>query len=180
MYEYFAHVYDEFMQNIPAAEWADYAEKLWKHHGLKPGLVLDLCCGSGAIGIEALSRGAKHAYFVEKNRKAIECIKLNVLKCKFEDRATIISRSASDALYEIHSKADIIFMDPPYDLMEEENIMKQLLTSKILHEDTIIIIEAAMERDLRGIEELGYELYKEKFYKSNKHVFFRLKNDSNL
>ncbi len=141
---------------------------------------IDLYSGSGAIGIEALSRGAKHAYFVEKNRKAIECIKLNVLKCKFEDRATIISRSASDALYEIHSKADIIFMDPPYDLMEEENIMKQLLTSKILHEDTIIIIEAAMERDLRGIEELGYELYKEKFYKSNKHVFFRLKNDSNL
>ena len=134
--------------------------------------------GSGAIGIEAISRGARHAYFVEKNKKAIECIKFNVIKCKFQDEATIIARDVSDALYEIHDKADIIFMDPPYDSMNESNIMKQLLTSKIIHEDTIFIIEAAIERDFSDITSLGYEIYKEKFYKTNKHVFFRLATNS--
>ena len=139
-----------------------------------PGCVfIDLYSGSGAIGIEAISRGARHAYFVEKNRKAVECIKFNVVKCKFQDEATIIARDVSDALYEIHDKADIIFMDPPYDDMNEYNIMKQLSTSGIIHDDTIFIIEAAIERDFSDIVSLGYELYKEKFYKTNKHMFFR-------
>lgn len=137
----------------------------------------DLYSGSGAIGIEAISRGAKHAYFVENNKKAAECIKANVIKCKFQDQATIISRDVSDALYEIHDKADIIFMDPPYEKGSEANIMKQLLTSKLIHEDTIFIIEAMMERDFSDVCALGYEIYKEKFYKSNKHVFFRLAQD---
>lgn len=139
---------------------------------------VDLYSGSGAIGIEAISRGARHAYFVEKNKKALECIKFNVVKCKFQDEATIIARDVSDALYEIHDKADIIFMDPPYDSMNEVNIMKQLLTSKIIHDDTIFIIEAAIERDFSDIVSLGYEIYKEKFYKTNKHVFFRLATNS--
>ena len=141
-----------------------------------PGCVfIDLYSGSGAIGIEALSRGAKHAYFAEKNRKAVECIKANVIKCRFQDNATIIARDVSDALYEIHDKADIIFMDPPYNDGNEANIMKQLLTSKLTDEDTIFIIEAQKERDFSDICELGYDLYKEKTYKSNKHSFFKIK-----
>jgi len=53
-------------------------------------------------------------------------------------------------------------------------IMKQLLNSNIVHEDTIFIIEALLDRDFSDITELGYEIYKEKCYKSNKHVFFTL------
>ena len=140
---------------------------------LPDSVFIDLYSGSGAIGIEAISRGARHAYFVENNRKAVECIKANVVKCRFQDEATIITRDVSDALYEIHAKADIIFMDPPYESGNEANIMRQLKTSNILKDDTIIIIEAMMERDLSDIEALGYEMYKEKLYKSNKHVFFR-------
>lgn len=135
---------------------------------------VDLYSGSGAIGIEAISRGAKHAYFVENSRKAVECIKANVAKCKFADEATIISRDVKDSIYEIHDKADIIFMDPPYELGDEVNVMKQLKASSIVDEDTIIIIEAKIERDFSDIEELGFEMYKEKNYKSNKHCFFRL------
>lgn len=140
-----------------------------------PGCVfVDLYSGSGAIGIEAISRGAKHAYLVENSRKAVECIKANVAKCKFNDQASIISRDAKDALYEIHDKADIVFMDPPYDLEDEVNVMRQLKSSNIIDSDTIIIIEAKIERDFSDIEDLGFELYKEKSYKSNKHCFFRL------
>lgn len=145
------------------------------HFDLPGSVFVDLYSGSGAIGIEALSRGASHAYFVDNNKKAIECIKANVLKCKFADDATIISRDVSDALYQINDKADIIFMDPPYELGDECSIMKQLIGSKLVDEDTTIIIESSIDRDLSDIEELGYEIVKEKNYKTNKHTFFKLK-----
>lgn len=140
-----------------------------------PGCVfIDLYSGSGAIGIEAVSRGAKHAYLVENNRKAVDCIKANVAKCKFADDTTIIQRDVKDALYEIHDKADIIFMDPPYDLEDELNVMMALKNSSILDKDTIIIIEAKIERDFSDIESIGFTMYKEKNYKTNKHCFFTL------
>lgn len=57
MYEDFARVYDEFMTTIPYTDWADYAEKLFQHHGVKPKLVLDLCCGTGSLTLEMAQRG---------------------------------------------------------------------------------------------------------------------------
>ena len=57
MYQGFAGVYDEFMQNIPADTWADYVEKLWNAHDLKPELVLDLACGTGSLTLELSKRG---------------------------------------------------------------------------------------------------------------------------
>lgn len=145
------------------------------HFDLPGAVFVDLYSGSGAIGIEALSRGASHAYFVENNKKALECIKANILKCKFADNSTIIARDASDALYQINDKADIIFMDPPYELGEETKIMKQLIDSKLVDENTVIIIESLLERDFSYIEALGYEIIKEKNYKNNKHTFFMIK-----
>ncbi len=140
-----------------------------------PGAVFcDFFSGSGAIGIEALSRGAKHAYFVENNKEAVECIKKNVTFTKVSDDATIIARDVRDALYEIHDTADIIFMDPPYSEGIEFDIMQMLKNSRIINEYTIIIIEADIKNDLSDIEDLGYVMYKEKCYKTNKHVFFRL------
>ncbi len=138
-----------------------------------PGSVfIDLFAGSGAIGIEALSRGARHCYFVENNRKAIECIKKNVAFTKYVDESTIIARDVLDSLYEIHDKADIIFMDPPYDLGIEADIMQLLHKSNLIDEYTTIIIEAAIDNDLSHIEDLGFRIIKEKLYKSNKHIFF--------
>lgn len=140
-----------------------------------PGCVfVDLYSGSGAIGIEAVSRGAKHAYLVENSRKAVECIKANVAKCKFADETTIIQRDVKDALYEIHDKADIVFMDPPYDLEDEINVLNQLKSTSVIDKDTIIIIEARIDRDFSDIEEMGFSMYKEKCYKTNKHCFFAL------
>lgn len=139
-----------------------------------PGAVFcDFFAGSGGIGIEALSRGAKYAYFVENNKEALDCIKKNLIFTKFADNATIVSRDVRDALFEIKEAADIIFMDPPYEQELEFEIMILLKNSKLLKEDTIIIIEADIHRDLREIEALGYELYREKNYKTNKHVFFK-------
>ena len=57
MYESFAHLYDEFMQTIPADEWADYIEQLFEKHQLRPHLVLDLACGTGSLALELNRRG---------------------------------------------------------------------------------------------------------------------------
>lgn len=132
----------------------------------------DFYAGSGAIGIEALSRGARHAYFAENNKQALECIKKNLNFTKLTDKATIISRDVMGAIPFIHEKADIIFMDPPYSLGNEAAVCNLLKQSGCLKEDTLIIIEAHKDRDFSDITSLGFAIIKEKIYKTNKHVFF--------
>lgn len=139
-----------------------------------PGSVfVDLFAGSGSIAIEALSRGAKYAYIVDNSKEAIECIKQNVNFTKLSDRATIIARSAIDSLYEINVPADIIFMDPPYGADVEEDVLAALSNARCLTEDTLIIIEADINKDFDFVTGLGYEVTREKCYKTNKHVFIR-------
>jgi len=135
---------------------------------------VDLFSGSGGIGIEALSRGAKHAYFADTDKEALSCIKDNLNFTKMSDKATVISRDARDAVLQIHDKADIIFMDPPYALEIEYSIMQVLKNAPCVTTDTLFIIEAEKDKDFTDIESLGYEIVKEKIYKTNKHVFFRL------
>jgi len=140
-----------------------------------PGAVfVDLFAGSGGVGIEALSRGAKYAYFADNNKEALECIRKNLTFTKLADNATVIARDVRDALFEINKPADIIFMDPPYSLGLEFDIMQMLKNAKCLTEDTLIIIEADINNDLSDIESLGYTMTREKCYKTNKHVFFKL------
>ena len=66
---------------------------------------------------------------------------------------------------------DIVFMDPPYDKELERRVLEYLTMSKLIHEDTLIIFEASLDTDISYLEDLGYELIKEKKYKTNKHVF---------
>lgn len=135
----------------------------------------DFFAGSGGIGIEALSRGAKHAYFVENNKNALECVKKNLTFTKLADKATVVSRDILGAIPFLNEKADVIFMDPPYQLNIEPAVCQMLKQSGCLKEDTLIIIEADKDRDLSEIEGLGFLLLKEKIYKTNKHVFFENK-----
>ena len=131
----------------------------------------DFYAGSGGIGIEALSRGAKHAYFVENGKQALECIKKNLNFTKLVDNATVISRDVLSAIPFLTEKADVIFMDPPYSLCNEAMVCQMLLNSGCLNKDTLIIIEAAIDRDFSDITDLGFSIIKEKIYKTNKHVF---------
>ena len=78
---------------------------------------LDAYAGTGAVGIEALSRGARHATFLEKDRFAIETIRENLAVLGLERRATVIKGAALLALARLH--ADIVFLDPPYTLERE-------------------------------------------------------------
>lgn len=140
-----------------------------------PGSVfVDLFSGSGGIGIEALSRGAKKAYFVENSEKAILCIRQNLSFTKMENRAIVIKQDVCSGLNSIYEEAvDIIFMDPPYGCDHEKNALAMLNAARYVTEDTVIIVEAALKADFSWAEELGFEVTKEKKYKTNKHVFLR-------
>jgi 16S rRNA (guanine(966)-N(2))-methyltransferase RsmD len=78
---------------------------------------LDAYAGTGAVGIEALSRGARHAFFLEKSRRAIETIKENLAGLGLDARATVVGGPALSGLG--NRPADIVFMDPPYDMERE-------------------------------------------------------------
>lgn len=134
---------------------------------------LDLFSGSGGIGIEALSRGAKEAVFVENNPKAMSCIKENLQHTKLEKKAVTITRDVMTALYQLEGEKcfDFIFMDPPYNRELEQKVLTYLSDSSLVGEDTVIIVEASKNTDFSYISELGFSMIREKIYKTNKHVF---------
>lgn len=135
---------------------------------------VDLFSGSGAIGIEALSRGAKKAYFVENAPAALDCIKQNLAFTKFQERAIVIRQDACSALNSISEQAvDIIFMDPPYGCGHEQNVLASLKDRSYVTEDTLIIVETSLDTDFSYLEELGFSLEREKRYKTNRHMFIR-------
>ncbi len=95
-------------------------------------IIYDFFAGSGGIGIEALSRGAKHAYFVENSKQALECIKKNLNFTKLTDKATVVSRDVLSAIPFLTEKADVIFMDPPYQLGNAASVCQMLKGSGCL------------------------------------------------
>lgn len=140
-----------------------------------PGSIfIDLFSGSGGIGIEALSRGARHAYFIENAKEAIACILENLAFTRFTDKATLLKQDFSGALSLIQEKeADIIFMDPPYQADLEGMVFSLLQRQPYVTEDTMIIVEASLDKEFDFLRETGFEVFKEKKYKTNKHVFCR-------
>ena len=135
---------------------------------------LDLFAGSGGIGIEALSRGADKAVFVDNSRDAVHCITENVKFTKFTEEAEIIRL---DALSYVRSLRrvdfDIMFMDPPYGNEFEKDILAALATKEFVNPDALIIVEASLDTDFGYADQLGFTIYKNKEYKSNKHVFMQ-------
>lgn len=135
---------------------------------------LDLFSGSGAIGIEALSRGAKKAWFVESQKKPMECIKRNLVHTKLNDKAEVMLVDAVTAIRQLDSKGivfDYIHMDPPYGKELEKQVLIELAKTNLVDENTEIIIESDLDTKFDYVEEIGFHVQKEKIYKTNKHVF---------
>lgn len=135
---------------------------------------VDMFSGSGGIGIEALSRGAKKTYFVENGKEALSCIESNLTSTKLKEQAVVLKMDAISSIHHIFEKeVDIIFMDPPYNHSLEKQVLTCLKDMKFVTEDTMIIVEASLETSFDYAETLGFEVYKEKCYKTSKHVFLR-------
>lgn len=135
---------------------------------------LDLFSGSGAIGIEALSRGAKKAFFVENAKESLKCIKENLENTHLAEGAVIFGKDVGMALSQMKKEKivfDIVFMDPPYRKNLELKVLETLKDMSVINHDTLIIVEASLDTDETVLEQAGYTIDKVKEYKTNKHIF---------
>ena len=126
--------------------------------------VLDLFAGTGQLGIEALSRGAKEAVFVDESASSVKLVKDNLALCGFE--AQVIHTDALSYLKRC-GRFDLIFLDPPYDSDLYEKALESINLFDILTEGGIIITEARRERSLPEMR-APYAGLREYFYGSMK------------
>ena len=141
---------------------------------LPDAVFIDLFSGSGGIGIEALSRGARKAYFVENSPKAVACITENLEHTHLADKAVVLKQDVLAALRgNIRETADIIFLDPPYHQEYDRNVLELLRDASYVNDDTLIVVEASAAASFDYVETLGFVVEKIKQYKTNKHVFIR-------
>ena len=138
---------------------------------------LDLFSGSGAIGIEALSRGAASAVFIEKNPKAAECIRQNLAFTRLDAGAKVMRTDVLRGLEQLEGIGafDLIFMDPPYDKGLERKVLEYLKTSALMDENTLVVAEASIATDFSYLEELSMTQVRRKDYKTNSHIFVKRK-----
>lgn len=103
--------------------------------------VLDLFSGSGALGIEALSRGCGHCVFVDSGRDAARLTAGNIARARFDGNAEVLNLGAAEYLKQCKSKFDIIFMDPPYNRGFIEPAICAVHKSKLLNDGGLIAVE---------------------------------------
>lgn len=110
--------------------------------------VLDLFGGTGQLGIEALSRGASSAVFVDSSDTACKLIRENLRRTKLESDGKVIRSDYMDFLKNSREKFDIIFLDPPYAEVFLENALKFITEIDILQSNGIIVTERSLDKEL--------------------------------
>lgn len=136
--------------------------------------VLDLFAGSGALGIETLSRGAKHCTFCDKSYKSIQMLKENIKKTRMEEKSTILNIDYNKCLEGLKEKFNIIFIDPPYKQDIAVKAIEKIMNLKLLSKDGIIILETdEEERELEELKEVKVEVYDKRKYGRVKLLFIR-------
>lgn len=108
---------------------------------IKDSIVLDLFSGSGNLGIEALSEGAKYAYLVDKNIKCVKIIKKNINNLNINN-VKVICLDYKKALYSINKKLDLIFLDPPYNTNYIKKSIDLIVKLNLLSNRGLIICES--------------------------------------
>lgn len=131
--------------------------------------VLDLYAGSGALGIEALSRGASHATFVERNSHAVKVIEWNLEELGLKPLADVIQADAAVFVGGPSAKSyDLVLIDPPYSIGLPSDVLEGLL--RHLNQDALVVVEASSRLGEVAIPE-GYLLGQTKKYGDTMLVF---------
>jgi 16S rRNA (guanine966-N2)-methyltransferase len=127
--------------------------------------ILDLCCGSGAIGFEALSRGAKSVTFIDNNREHLELVKQNAAMLNLGSETEILCADAKN-LSQSKKEFDLIFVDPPYtdDCAE---IVENLLRKNWISEKTLVVVET------RESSAMPLEVLETRKYGATSFIFLR-------
>lgn len=138
----------EGLQTRPTADRVKEALFSIINFDLPGAAVLDLFGGTGQLGIEALSRGAKSATFVDAGDAACKLIKENLRRAKMEGEGKVIRSDYMDYLRRCREQYDIIFLDPPYAEVFLENSLKRIAEIDILRSGGIIVAERPLGKDL--------------------------------
>ena len=134
--------------------------------------VLDLFAGTGQMGIEALSRGAAHATFVDVAPAAAKIVRENVELTRFADVSKVMQSDWRGFLSSCREKFDLIFLDPPYHTDMLENAMQTIAAIDILSEHGIMVCESPLDKQLPDLA-APYEKGKEYRYGKIKVTLYR-------
>ena len=142
---------------------------------IEDSIVLDLFSGSGAIGLEFLSRGAKRAVLCDNSKDAIKIIKQNVQKTHFEENSEIYNMEFTKLIERLQNqKFDIIYIDPPYATDFIKISIKKIIEYKLVNENTKIIVETDDEtRILNQIEKMDVEITDKRKYGRATIIFLK-------
>ena len=143
--------------------------------------VIDICSGTGALGIEALSRGAKLIYFIDKEPKAINVLQKNISKLKIdykdETYIKIIRDDANKALQNIKNNFDIVLIDPPYNSNVIEKCLVKLKQYNLINFNSYIFTESSKNENINFD---GFDLLDTKIYGKSKLTILQLLNSSSV
>ena len=141
--------------------------------------ILDLFAGSGALGLESLSRGAGKVTFCDNSSKAINVIKNNINKTKLEEKTQVLHKDFSKAIIDLKNqknKFDIIFLDPPYKTNYIVKAIELIIEENLLSEDGIIIAETdEKDRILKELEDKEIIIYDIRKYGRVDIIFLKRK-----
>lgn len=143
---------------------------------LKDSTCLDLFAGSGNLGLEALSNGAKACYFVDKNKQVIDTLNNNIKSLKVIEEIHVIQDDYNVALKKFKTdnvKFDLIFLDPPYKELVIDDILTFIYKNDILNPNGLIICEY----EFSEIKNENFLIFKEKIYGTKKIKIFKKKNN---
>ena len=142
--------------------------------------VLDICSGTGSLGIEALSRGAISVYFIDIDHRSINLVNKNISKLNIDDQIDnikIIKSEATKALKNIKKIFQIVLMDPPYNTNITEKCLLKLKELNLINQDSYIFIESSKVEDFNYD---GYQILDIKLYGNSKLTILRLLNSSSI
>ncbi len=143
--------------------------------------VIDICSGTGALGIEAFSRGAKLIYFIDKDPKAINVLQKNISKLKIdyndETHIKIIKDDANIALQNIKNNFDIVLIDPPYNSNIIEECLVKLKQNNLIDLDSYIFAESSKNENFNFN---GFDMLDKKIYGNSKLTILKLFNSSSV
>ena len=141
---------------------------------LEDGAALDLFAGSGALGLEAVSRGASRAVLVDQSREASQCIRRNIEKLRFQDRAELLTcdwKQAVSKLARESRKFDLVFLDPPYRMDDLGSLCDELDGAGLLNPEAVVVWErrAGTKNELPP----AFALMKQRAYGDTEMLLYR-------
>jgi 16S rRNA (guanine(966)-N(2))-methyltransferase RsmD len=144
---------------------------------IEGAIVLDLFSGSGAIGLEMLSRGAKSAVLCDKSIEATKVIKKNIEKTHMEEKAILYNCDFKSCIEKVQNqKFDIIYIDPPYETNFIAKSLEQILEKNIINPESLIIVETDDEkRIINDIEKMNFTIIDKRKYGRAKIIFLNRK-----